>query len=111
MRRSLIVAVLVLLASVASAQNHTDVVTAVKAELQAHGQDLAGPCGAFQITKRVAWRLRSEGAGLLSKPSGNNCDGYAVDYVTYPDGSGVDILGDAGGANSPGWDQGEAAGA
>jgi hypothetical protein len=103
--------VALLLASLAFAQNHTDIVAAVKAELQAQGKDLSGACGAFSITKRVAWRLRSEGAGLLSKPGGNNCEGYSVDYVTYPDGSGIDILGDAGGANSPGWDQGEVAGA
>lgn len=98
----------------ALAQTHTphpDVVESVKASLLAASVDLSGPCGAFQITKRVAWLLRSEGTGLLSKPGGNNCDGYSVDYLTYIDGSGVDILGDAGNTNSPGWSDGEPVGA
>jgi hypothetical protein len=78
-------------------------VAAVKAQLEAEGADLAGPCGAFRITQRVAWGLRSTGVGLLSKPSGNQCDGYSVDYLIYPTGDGVDILGDAGGRNLPQW--------
>jgi hypothetical protein len=83
--------------------DHTDIVAAVKAELERRGVNLSGPCGAFAITKRVAWALRGEGAGLLSKPAGNNCEGYSVDYIVYPDGSSADILTDAGGANSPSW--------
>ena len=67
------------------------------------GVDLTGPCGAFQITKRVAWELRHTGCGLLSKPGGNHCAGYSVDYVVFRDRYGVDILGDAGGANTPAW--------
>ena len=82
-------------------------VAAVKAQLQARGVDLTGPCGAFAITKRVAWGLRATGAGLLSKPSGNNCDGFAVDIVAFPTGMIVDILGDAGNANTPLWNTGE----
>jgi hypothetical protein len=58
---------------------------------------------AFEVTKRVAWALRSEGAGLLSKPSGNNCQGYAVDIVVYPNGVHYDMVGDGGGANIPQW--------
>lgn len=95
---------ILLIAAPAFAQ-HPDVVAAVKSELQARGVDLSAPCGAFQITKRVAWRLRAEGAGLLSKPGGNNCEGYSVDYVVYLTGRGADILGDAGGANIPGWNE------
>ena len=79
----------------------------MKAQLQARGVDLTGPCGAFAITKRVAWGLRATGAGLLSKPSGNNCDGFAVDIVAFPTGLIVDILGDAGNANTPLWNTGE----
>ena len=82
-------------------------VAEVKARLQARGVDLTGPCGAFAITKRVAWGLRATGAGLLSKPSGNNCDGFAVDIVAFPTGMIVDILGDAGNGNTPLWNTGE----
>jgi hypothetical protein len=82
-------------------------VAAVKAQLQARGVDLTGACGAFAITKRVAWGLRATGAGLLSKPAGNNCDGFAVDIVAFPTGLIVDILGDAGNGNTPSWNTGE----
>jgi hypothetical protein len=114
MRHLGITVIFILAATVnASAQHpaHPDVVAQVKAQLQAQGVDLSGPCGAWQITKGVAWALQAEGVGLLSKPSGNNCDGYSVDYVTYQDGSGVDILGDAGTTNAPGWDVNEPPGA
>ena len=83
--------------------DHTALVANVKADLVHSGVPLADSCGAFAITKRVAWSLRAEGAGLLSKPSGNNCDGFAVDIVAYPSGRIVDILSDGGGANGPGW--------
>lgn len=79
----------------------------VKAQLVAQGMNLSGPCGAFAITKRVAWALRATGAGLLAKPTGNNCDGYATDIICYPDGRIRDILGDGGGANTPQWPDGE----
>lgn len=80
-------------------------VAAVKAQLVAQGVPLTGPCGAFQITKRVAWGLRFQGYGLLSKPSGNNCEGYATDIVMKNNGAGdiVDVLGDGGGQNTPLW--------
>lgn len=83
--------------------DQTDVVRAVKAALEARGVDLSGPCGAFAITQRVAWQLRGEGAGLLDKPAGNNCGGYSVDAICYPDGRLVDCLEDAGGGNVPMW--------
>lgn len=79
----------------------THVVADVKADLERRGVDLSGPCGAFQITRRVAWRLRADGAGLLSKPSGNNCEGFSVDIVVYPDGRHYDVLVDGGGKNEP----------
>lgn len=95
-------------AAPASAQvtPHPDVVATVKSDLQARGVDLSGPCGGFQITKRVAWILRAEGAGTLDKPTGNACLGRAVDIIAYPDGHIFDILVDSGGANGPAWQDG-----
>jgi hypothetical protein len=72
-------------------------VARIKAELEARNVSLVGPCGAFQIVKRVAWALRGEGAGLLAKPGGNNCEGFAVDIICYPDGRIFDILANGGG--------------
>lgn len=82
------------------AQDHIEVVRRVRRALTARGIIPAGivnpgnnenPCGVFEITKRVAWELRAEGAGLLEKRSGNNCNGYSMDWVVYPDGRGADI--------------------
>jgi hypothetical protein len=81
----------------------SEYVAAIKAQLQAQGVSLTGPCGAFEVTKRVAWGLRAQGVGLLSKPGGNNCNGYATDYLVLPNGDGVDILSDGGGNNGPQW--------
>lgn len=80
-------------------------VAEMKAYLQSHGVNLSGPCGAFAITQNVAWGLRNYGFGLLDKPSGNNCEGYATDIVMPNTGTGsiVDILGDAGNGNVPNW--------
>lgn len=84
-----------------------DIVRQVKDDLVARGFDLSGPCGAFQITKRVALILNPtrspQGAGLLFKDWGNNCDGYAVGIICYPDGRHYDILQDDGGLNGPVW--------
>jgi len=79
-------------------------VAAVKAQLEAQGVNLLGPCGAFAITKRVAWGLRARGAGLLSKPGGNNCDGFATDIVAWSDRA-YDILSDGGNGNGPTWNE------
>lgn len=98
-----VVVVIVCLLSATTAFAQADVVGSVKAALQARGVDLSGPCGAFQITKRVAWQLRGNGAGTLDKPSGNNCEGRAVDIIVFNDGHGYDILSDGGGANGPAW--------
>src|SRR3990167_802748 len=73
---------------------HADVVTAVKADLQARGVDLAGPCGAYKIVVRSAWRLRAEGAGTLEKLTGNQCESRATDVVAYPSGRLFDVLTD-----------------
>jgi hypothetical protein len=83
--------------------DHTDVVARIKSALEAKGISLTGPDGAFEITSRVAWELRGEGAGLLDKPGGNQSHGFATDIICYPDGQLWDILGDGGGANIPGW--------
>lgn len=82
-------------------------VQAVKSHLQAQGVDLIGPCGAFAITQNVAWGLKDKGYGLLSKPAGNNCKGYATDIVMQNTGTGeiIDILGDGGNNNTPIWVQ------
>ena len=101
MKRNCLVLVFWLLAAPALAQ--VEIVQAVKNDLVSRGVDLSGPCGGFNITKRVAWILRAQGIGLLDKPSGNNCQGYSVDYLVFPDFSGRDILGDGGGENSPLW--------
>jgi hypothetical protein len=101
-----LVLVLILFASPLFAQNHEGIVQSVKAQLVATGANLAGPCGAFEITKRVAWILRGEGAGLLHKnPGQNQCAGVGVDVVIYQDGRLFDILTDSGGANGPVWHQ------
>lgn len=93
----------VFLAASAFAQSHADVVQTVKTTLTNQHVDLSGSCGAFDITKHVAWLLKGEGAGLLVKTSGNNCEGYATDIIAYPDGRIFDILIDGGASNGPSW--------
>lgn len=105
-RRRLVLATLLLaLAAPAFAQHaaHVDLVASVKADLQRRGVSIADGCGALEIVKRVAWILRTEGAGLLEKTSGNNCQDRAVDIIAYPDGHVYDILIDSGGNNGPDW--------
>lgn len=94
---------------------HLDLVTTVKQALLATGTDLTGPCGAFQITRRVAWALRDEGAGLIAKFAPHNLcphgafppreDGYGVDVIMYPDGAIYDILVNAETENTPAWNR------
>ena len=98
MKKLLLIAGLLMSAAPTMAQDHTDVVARVKADLVARGVNISGPCGAFQITGRVAWLLKDEGWGLLSKnPAQNGCstngDRYAVDFLVHkPSGQGVDML-------------------
>src|SRR2546425_694681 len=92
----------------ASAQTPLEVVQQAKAALVTAGVALNGPCGAFAITRLAVWQMRGSGAGLLTKPTGNNCEGYAVDILMYPNGNIVDIIADAGGANIPAWQPGTA---
>lgn len=87
--------------------DHLETVARVKSKLLASGADLSGPCGAFQITKRVAWELRAEGYGLVDKPSGNKCQGYSVDVLMLQNGEWWDILTDSGGTNGPAWNKGD----
>ena len=65
---------------------------------------------AFEVTKRVAWALRGEGAGDLIKNGGENIvawRGYSfsASRIVYPDGRLVKVIFDAGpgGANGPSW--------
>ena len=65
---------------------------------------------AFEVTKRVAWALRCDGAGLLIKNSGENIvpwKGYifAAGRICYPDGHIIKVISDVGpgGANGPSW--------
>jgi hypothetical protein len=65
---------------------------------------------AFEVTKRVAWALRGEGAGLLIKNGGDNItawQGYlfSSSRIAYPDGRLVKVISDAGpgGANGASW--------
>lgn len=86
--------------------DHTDVVARVKADLVARGLNLSGPCGAFEITRRVLWELRAEGWGYLAAPpGGENCNGFRTDKGVRPGGTFVDCLVDAGGANTPSWQE------
>jgi hypothetical protein len=64
--------------------------------------------GDMEVTKRVAWLLRGDGAGLLIKESGENVvrwAGYSFSAtrICFPDGHIYKIISDAGpgGANSP----------
>lgn len=65
---------------------------------------------AFEVTKRIAWALRGEGAGLLIKNGGENIiswKGYSfsLSRICYPDGHIWKVLTDAGpgGTNGANW--------
>ena len=79
-----------------------ELIASIKADLVARGVNLTGPCGAFEITKRVAWALRGEGIGLVAKNAAQNgCDAngvrYAIDALMLRDGQTWDILVNGGG--------------
>ena len=64
--------------------------------------------GAFEVTKRVAWALRGERAGLLLKPGGENIvfwngNWFAAARICYPDGHIYKLMSDVGpgGSNAP----------
>lgn len=85
--------------------NYLAYVQQAKDDLVAALVPLAGPCGAFEITKLATYRLKDVDpqVGLLLKPSGNNCGGYATAIINFLGGRIVDILADDGGANTPQW--------
>jgi hypothetical protein len=63
---------------------------------------------AFEVTKRIAWALRGEGAGLLIKNGGENTypwKGYSfsLSRICYPDGHIWKVLSDAGQGGTNGW--------
>jgi hypothetical protein len=65
---------------------------------------------AFEVTKRVAWALRGDGAGLLLKPGGENIAAwqgnlFSASRIVYPNGHLFKVIYDAGpgGANGPSW--------
>jgi len=85
-----------------AAGDQVGVVHQVKAALVAAGVSILGDCGAFEITKRVAWTLRAQGIGLRQKLVGVNCDGYSTDVIDV-NGQEYDIIGNAGTTNDPQW--------
>ena len=67
-----------------------------------------GAEAAFEVTKRVAWLLRGEGAGELIKNGGENIvswKGYSFSAgrICYPDGHIYKVLSDVGGGNGATW--------
>ena len=86
-----------------SSSEGTAMVAFVIADLQARGINTNGDCGAFEITKRVAWHFRDRGAGLERKTGGRRCEDSSIDIVLFKDGTSVDILIGAGVDNGPAW--------
>lgn len=73
--------------------NYLAVVEQARADLVAASVSLAGVCGAFELVKVVANRLHATDptVGLLLKPGGTNCTGYAADIVNFKGGRLVDV--------------------
>lgn len=86
-----------------------EIVREIKAALEERGVKLEGPCGAFEITSRVAWFLRGESWGLVSKTGGNGClfNGvlYSGDAIMLPDGTTIDVLINSETDNIPAWNR------
>jgi hypothetical protein len=88
-----------------SVSDHGKLVECIHEHIQPHDE-----YGAFEVTKRVAWVLRDEGAGLLIKTGGENIvpwRGYvfAAARICYPDGHIIKVISDVGpgGSNGPSW--------
>jgi len=86
-------------------QDKMDLVDCIHGHIQPHDQ-----YGAFEVTKRVAWALKGEGAGLLIKNGGENIvpwQGYSFSAgrLCYPDGHIYKVISDVGpgGLNGPSW--------
>jgi hypothetical protein len=80
---------------------HVALVRCVRDALMAAGLNLDSGNPAFEITKRVAWLLRDEQAGLLIKPAGENVvqwNGYplSASRLCFPNGQLFKVVGDAG---------------
>ncbi len=83
--------------------NHVAEITAAKAQLAAPPQNMTWipgtsnyECNRFEIT-RLAAQMIGGGAGLLSKTSGTNCQGFSVDIIAFPDGYIYDAVGGSSG--------------
>jgi hypothetical protein len=84
-----------------------DLVSCVRAAVNPTGNgDLA-----FEVTKRVAWLLRGQGAGLLIKDGGENIitwrgASFSISRICYSNGGIVKVVSDAGpgGGNGAAWD-------
>ena len=68
------------------------------------------PASVFEVTKRVAWGLRDEGAGLLVKNDGENVvswqgQNFSAGRICFPDGSVMKVITDvgSGGQNYASW--------
>jgi hypothetical protein len=87
--------------------NRLDIIRLAKHEVINSGIDPdKDECARFEITKLAAFKLSKEypEVGLLSKPVGNNCEGYAVDIICLIDGTIIDVLGSGNeGPNTPLW--------
>lgn len=85
--------------------NYQAAVQQARDDLVAAAVDLSGPCGAFEIIRLVTFRLSSTdpAIGILDKPTGNNCNGFAVDIIVFTDGYAVDALIGSGVDNTPTW--------
>jgi hypothetical protein len=92
-------------------QDQTVLVKRIKDELIAKGKTFNTNCDAFEITGRVAWALRDQGARLIVKtPGQNGCTWtngvrYSHDAIAFSDGW-VDCLVSAGpplNTNGPSW--------
>ena len=87
-----------------------DLVARVKDALVLQGQTFTTNCDAFEITRRVAWLLRDQGAQLIGKkPAQNGCTfgdkRYSHDAIAFPTGW-RDVLRSAGppvNENAPTW--------
>jgi hypothetical protein len=76
--------------------NYLGLVQAARADIVGRGLDVdASECNRFEVLKRAASIIArvDPDVGLLSKPTGNNCEGYAVDVLCWKDGIIVDCLG------------------
>jgi hypothetical protein len=113
MRRSFL-AISLLLPSICFAQNIPDRKNILVEERAKFGATLNQEQAGLLLT-RTAWRLRSEGFGLLRKDSGNNCPipnsdiRISCDWLIHqPTGKGCDVLGDGpdsqnSGPSNPNW--------